>query len=82
MAEGLSNRQIAERMFISQHTVHAHLSRILTKRGLTSRVQIATLAAAQGVGGSSGTHAAFEEPEKLQPPAERAPELSIGRDPS
>ena len=42
VAEGLTNRQIAERLFISPVTARNHVSRILTKLGLENRTQAAT----------------------------------------
>jgi predicted ATPase/DNA-binding CsgD family transcriptional regulator len=41
VAEGLSNKQIAARLFISDRTVAAHVSNIMNKLGLNSRAQIA-----------------------------------------
>ena len=41
VAAGLSNRQIAERLFISRRTVDAHLEHIFGKLGITSRVMLA-----------------------------------------
>jgi predicted ATPase/DNA-binding CsgD family transcriptional regulator len=40
-ARGLSNRQIAEKLFISRRTVDAHLEHIFDKMGITSRVMLA-----------------------------------------
>jgi non-specific serine/threonine protein kinase len=40
VAEGLSNRQIAAQLVISQRTAESHVENILRKLGLTSRTQI------------------------------------------
>ena len=40
VAAGLSNRQIAEMLFISRRTVDAHLEHIFGKLGITSRVML------------------------------------------
>jgi predicted ATPase/DNA-binding CsgD family transcriptional regulator len=40
VAAGLSNRQIAEKLFISRRTVDAHLEHIFGKLGITSRVML------------------------------------------
>jgi DNA-binding NarL/FixJ family response regulator len=42
VAEGLSNKQLAASLFMSEKTVEAHLSRIFEKTGLNSRVELAT----------------------------------------
>ncbi len=43
IAEGLSNQQIAERLFLSNGTVRNHISTILEKTGLEHRTQIAVM---------------------------------------
>ncbi|TYB50105.1 LuxR family transcriptional regulator [Nonomuraea sp. PA05] len=45
VAEGLSNKQIGERLFISEHTVDSHVRAIMNKLGVNSRAQIAAWAA-------------------------------------
>lgn len=46
-ADGLSNPQIGERMFISRGTVKAHLAHIYDKLGVSNRTELATAAARQ-----------------------------------
>ena len=48
VSEGLGNKEVAARLFVSPRTVQAHLTHIYTKLGLTSRVQLAQEAARHG----------------------------------
>ncbi len=41
IAEGLTNRQIAERLVVSERTAENHVQHILTKLGFTTRSQVA-----------------------------------------
>ena len=45
VTQGKTNREIAEHLFISPHTVSAHLRHIFDKMGVKSRVQLTTVAA-------------------------------------
>ena len=49
IAEGLTNRQVAERLFVSERTVATHVSHMLDKLAFTSRTQIATWAIEVGL---------------------------------
>ena len=49
VAEGLTNRQIAERLVVSEHTVHRHVTNLLRKLNLTSRTAAATRAVSSGL---------------------------------
>jgi two-component system response regulator DevR len=44
IAEGLTNRQISEKMFLAEKTVKNYVSHLLTKLGLERRTQAAVLA--------------------------------------
>jgi DNA-binding CsgD family transcriptional regulator len=43
VAKGLINRDIAQRLFVSPHTVDAHLKHMYTKLGIHSRVELTVL---------------------------------------
>jgi non-specific serine/threonine protein kinase len=42
LAEGLSNKDIAQRLVISQRTAETHVANVLSKLGLSSRTQVAS----------------------------------------
>ncbi len=53
LAQGLTNRQIAERLMVSEHTVHRHVTNILRKLDLTSRTAAAAYAVRSGLLGDA-----------------------------
>jgi predicted ATPase/DNA-binding CsgD family transcriptional regulator len=59
VAGGLSNRQIADRLFISRRTVDAHVNHIYAKLRISSRVQLTIWERDRGPG---------VDPDKLSPP--------------
>ncbi|MGZ6671113.1 MAG: helix-turn-helix domain-containing protein [Solirubrobacteraceae bacterium] len=53
VAEGHTNREIGESLFISEKTASVHVSRILAKLGVRSRVEAATSAHRLGLAATS-----------------------------
>ena len=49
MAEGYTNRRIAETLFISESTAGVHVSNILGKLGVATRTEAATVAVRLGL---------------------------------
>jgi DNA-binding NarL/FixJ family response regulator len=49
VAAGLTNPQIAERMFIARGTVKVHLSHIFAKLAVATRAELATQATKRGL---------------------------------
>jgi DNA-binding CsgD family transcriptional regulator len=54
VADGLSNRQIAARLFLSGRTVETHITNILNRLGLGSRVQLSRWMADTAASGTTG----------------------------
>ena len=49
VADGLSNREISEQLFLSRYTVDTHIKRIYRKLAVSSRLSAVTTARARGV---------------------------------
>jgi len=49
VAEGLSNQQISQRLFLSQATVKSHLVHVYTKLGVGSRTAAVAVATQRGI---------------------------------
>ena len=70
LTEGLSNREIAERLVISHYTVKDHLDEIMEKADIHSRTALAVRAARLGI--------VVSEAERLQDAPERASASGYG----
>ena len=55
VAEGLTNAELAERLYISPRTAGVHVSNILAKLGMSSRTEAAAWAVRSGLGAVSST---------------------------
>ncbi|MGN6792892.1 MAG: ATP-binding protein [Streptosporangiaceae bacterium] len=53
LSQGLPDKEISRRLFISERTVHHHVSSVLSKIGVSSRTAAARQAAAMGIGAPS-----------------------------
>jgi DNA-binding CsgD family transcriptional regulator len=49
IAEGLSNKEMAARLFVSQNTIKTHTSRVFDKLGASRRTQAVQLAKREGI---------------------------------
>ncbi len=75
VAQGMTNREIAQALFVSHNTVKVHLRNIFVKTGVVSRTELTMLAVQRGWIVVSGTESQPEEPpvEPELPPPEEPP---------
>jgi non-specific serine/threonine protein kinase len=50
VASGMTNKEIAQRLFIAERTAEGHVERIRNKLGVRSRTEVATWAVQHGLG--------------------------------
>ena len=69
VAEGLTNREIAIRLFLSERTVDGHLEHVREKLGVNTRAQIATWVTRQGDPSPAPVAAAAPAPQTVSRPS-------------
>jgi DNA-binding NarL/FixJ family response regulator len=78
ICDGLTNRQIANRLFISETTVRHHLTSIFAKLGVRDRLKLAVYAYRHGLA-AAGAEAAPGEPRASHGPPARAGSSKIAQ---
>ena len=68
LAEGLTNREIAERLGLSQHTIKNYLFRVFDKLGVSSRVELLFMTLSQARSGAITTPLPLGESDQWRSP--------------
>jgi len=77
VVEGLTNREIAQRLKLTEHTVKNYLFRIFEKLGVSSRVEVVLYALGQGGGPHASVPSNGRKPLAAAPPPRPAVAISI-----
>ena len=76
VAEGLTNREVAQRLNLTEHTIKNYLFRIFDKLGVSSRVEVVLYALGNGAA-SRVSEAAGQQPQPLALPRKSASRLPV-----
>jgi DNA-binding CsgD family transcriptional regulator/tetratricopeptide (TPR) repeat protein len=78
LAEGLPNKEISRQLFVSERTVHHHVSSVLSKIGAPTRTAAAREAARMGIGSQAKPdHPKLDGPARGHPAAPHAARLRL-----
>lgn len=77
LAEGLSNREIAQRLKLTEHTVKNYLFRIFDKLGVSSRVEVVLYALGNGAPRTSASPANRRQAQLVAVPPRSAAPITI-----
>ena len=75
LAEGVTNQELADRLFISERTANRHLSNIFTKLGVRTRTAAARIAIQAGLSGLANAPSGRMERPTDAAPARRVPSV-------
>jgi DNA-binding NarL/FixJ family response regulator len=77
VAEGLTNREVAQRLKLTEHTVKNYLFRIFDKLGVSSRVEVVLYALGHGANGHSSAELPAQRPQPMEVPRKSAERLEV-----
>jgi len=77
VAEGLTNREVAQRLTLTEHTVKNYLFRIFDKLGVSSRVEVVLYALGNGGASRVSAHLPARRPQPVSVPRKSTERLSV-----
>jgi len=77
VAEGLTNREVAQRLKLTEHTVKNYLFRIFDKLGVSSRVEVVLYALGNGAVARASADFPAQQPQPVGLPRKSAERLSV-----
>lgn len=77
VAEGLTNREVAQRLKLTEHTVKNYLFRIFDKLGVSSRVEVVLYALGHGVNGHTSSDLPAQRLHPTEVPRKSAERLPL-----